>query len=77
MVEAIEDLFVPVLVYNNKAEDAALLKKFNEPSWNNPIVRFLNGRGQDLIARQSGVWTTQPMAARMFAALTAADQTVP
>ena len=77
MVEAIEDLFVPVLVYNNKQEDAALLKKFNEPSWNNPIVRFLNGQGQDLIARQSGVWTIQPMAARMVAALTAAKQTVP
>lgn len=77
MVEAIEDLFVPVLVYNNKAEDAALLKQFSEPSWNNPIVRFLNGEGQDLIARQSGVWKIQPMAARMVAALEAANQEVP
>ena len=77
MVEAIEDLFVPVLVYNNKSSDSALLKQFNEPSWNNPIVRFLNGDGQDVIKRESGVWTVPPMAARMVAALTAAKQEVP
>ena len=65
------------MVYNNKGEDAALLKQFGEPSWNNPIVRFLNGEGQDLIARKSGVWTIQPMAARMVAALEAANQEVP
>ena len=69
MVEAIEDSFVPVLIYNNKTSDAALLKKFNEPSWNNPIVRFLNNSGNDLIARKPGVWTVGPMAARMTAAL--------
>ena len=77
MVEAIEDLFVPVLVYNNKSSDAALLKKFNEPSWNNPIVRFLKSDGQDLIKRESGVWTVGPVASRMVAALKAANQQVP
>ena len=77
MVEAIEDLFVPVLVYNNKSSDSALLKKFNEPSWNNPIVRFLNGSGSDLIPRKSGVWTIGPMAARMVATLKAANREVP
>jgi len=77
MVEAIEDLFVPVLVYNNKSSDSALLKQFGEPSWNNPIVRFLNGDGQDVIKRESGVWTVAPMASRMVAALTAARQEVP
>lgn len=77
MVEAIEDLFVPVLVYNNKSSDAALLKKFSEPSWNNPIVRFLKADGQDVIKRQSGVWTVGPMAARMVAALKASSREVP
>ena len=77
MVEAIEDLFVPVLVYNNKSSDSALLKKFNEPSWNNPIVRFLNGSGSDLIPRKSGVWTIGPMAARMVATLKAANREIP
>ena len=77
MVEAIEDLFVPVLVYNNKSVDSAMLKKFSEQSWNNPIVRFLNANEQDLIQRESGVWTIGPMAARMVAALKAANQEVP
>jgi len=77
MVEAIEDLFVPVLIYNNKSNDAALLKKFGEPSWNNPVVRFLNSDEKDLISRKSGVWTVGPMAARMSAALKAAKRQVP
>ena len=77
MVEAIEDLFVPVLVYNNKSSDAAILKKFGEPSWNNPIVRFLDSNGQDVIKRQNRVWTVNPMAARMVAALKAAKREVP
>ena len=47
MVEAIEDAFVPVVVFNNKGgKDAQLLKRFNEPSWNNPVVRFLDGSGK-------------------------------
>ena len=77
MVEAIEDLFVPVLVYNNKSSDSAILKKFGEPSWNNPIVRFLDSNGQDVIKRQNRVWTVNPMAARMVAALKAAKRDVP
>ena len=77
MVEAIEDLFVPILIYNNKSSDAAMLKRFGEPSWNNPIVRFLNSDEKDLISRKSGVWTVGPMAARMTAALKAANRKVP
>ncbi|MDB2685704.1 hypothetical protein N9Y42_00650 [Mariniblastus sp.] len=77
MVEAIEDLFVPVLVYNNKSSDAATLKKFGEPSWNNPVVRFLNSDEKDVISRQSGVYSVGPMATRMVAALKAAKREVP
>jgi len=77
MVEAIEDLFIPVLVYNNKGEDAALLKRFNEPSWNNPVTRFLNQSGSDVIDRKDRVWQLQPMAARMTKALKASNQKVP
>ena len=77
MVEAIEDSFVPVLIYNNKSSDATLLKQFNEPSWNNPVVRFLNSNGNDVISPKSGVWNVGPMAARMTAALKAAKRPVP
>ena len=77
MVEAIEDNFIPVVVYNNKAEDAAILKAFGEPSWNNPVVRFLDQNGKDLIRRKAGVWSTSGLAARMIASLKAANQKVP
>ena len=77
MVEAIEDLFVPVLVYNNKSSDAATLKRFGEPSWNNPVVRFLNSNEKDVIARKSGVYTVGPMATQMVAALKASKREVP
>ncbi len=47
VVEAIEAYFVPVCIFNNKGgADAAALKKFEEPSWNNPVVRIV--RATDL-----------------------------
>ena len=77
MVEAIEDSFIPVLVYNNKDSDAKLLKRFSEPSWNNPVTRFLDSNLEDVIERKDGVWKIRPMAMRMAAALKAADREVP
>ena len=78
VVETIEDLFVPVLVYNNrKGKDAALLKHFDEPSWNNPVVRYLDPAGKDLIERKDGVWSTRETVQRMADALKAARQNVP
>jgi hypothetical protein len=82
LVEAIEDEFVPVLVYNNKEAgdgggDAERLAQFCEPSWNNPVVRFLDASGADVIPRKDGVWTSDALAARMIAALEAAKREVP
>ena len=77
MVEAIEDQFVPVVVFNNKKEDEALLESFGEPSWNNPVVRFLDKEGKDLIPRQDNVWDVAPLAARMVASLEAAKRKIP
>ena len=78
LVEAIEDEFVPVLVYNNRGgEDAELLQRFNEPAWNFQVVRFLDARGRDLIPRKDRVWTLGEIAARMVQALDAARRPVP
>ena len=78
VVEAIEDLFVPVLVHNNReGKDAELLKHFKEPSWNNPVVRYLDANESDLIQRKDGVWTTEATVRRMVAALKAANRDVP
>ncbi|MEZ4647978.1 MAG: VPGUxxT family thioredoxin-like (seleno)protein, type 2 [Candidatus Eisenbacteria bacterium] len=78
VVEAIETEFVPVLVYNNRdGEDGRIRQSFGEPAWNNPVVRFLNVDGDDLIARRDGVWSTEGVVSRMVGALEAANRPVP
>ncbi|MCA8957249.1 MAG: hypothetical protein KDC87_14330 [Planctomycetes bacterium] len=78
LVEAIVDLFEPVAVFNSeKGRDAELLKRFGEPAWNNPVVRFVDAAGRDWIARRDGVWTPAGIAARMVEALRAARRSVP
>lgn len=78
LVEAIETEFEPVLVYNNRpGRDAALLARFGEPSWNNPVVRFLDGGGQDWIPRKAGVWSPWGVGVRMIETLEAAGRPVP
>lgn len=55
IVEAIETYFVPLAIYNNKSgKDAIILKKFNEPAWNNPVSRIIDSNGKDLVNRLSG-----------------------
>lgn len=52
ITEAIESLFVPLCIYNNKkGSDAAALDRFGEPSWNNPVVRITDAAGADLAGR--------------------------
>ena len=78
LVEAIEESFIPVLVHNNKkGEDERILKKFEERAWNNPVVRYLDGNGKDLIEKKENIWSTQETAARMIAALRANRSKVP
>ena len=78
IVEALETEFVPVLIYNNRGgTDAALLKRFSETAWNNPVSRYLDANGKDLIPRRPGIWSTTGVAQQMVAALEAAKRTVP
>lgn len=79
LVEAIEDEFIPVLIYNNRAggDDSALLKRFGEPAWNYQVVRFLDADGKDLIPRKDRVWSTSGIAARSVDALKKAGRPVP
>ncbi|HMU04807.1 MAG TPA: VPGUxxT family thioredoxin-like (seleno)protein, type 2, partial [Saprospiraceae bacterium] len=54
IVEAIETCFVPLCIYNNKGgKDKVILEKFNEPSWNNPVVRIINHQEKDIVKRQA------------------------
>jgi Thioredoxin-like len=79
LVEAIEDNFIPVLVYNNRSSgmDKELLERFAEPSWNFQVMRFLNGQGEDIIPRKDRVWTVAETAQRMALALETAHRPVP
>src|SRR6201990_2675170 len=50
MVELIADRFVPVAIFNNHpGSDAEILRRYDEPSWNNPVVRFLGPDGAEVL----------------------------
>jgi hypothetical protein len=79
LVEAVEDEFIPVLVYNNRRTgmDAQLLKQYGEPSWNYQVIRFVDANERDLIPRRDRIWDLGSLAARMVESLQAADREVP
>ncbi len=79
LVEAIENEFFPVLVYNNRkgGMDEKHLKRFQEPAWNYQVIRFLNAEGRDVIPRKDRIWTTSGVASRMVDALKAANREIP
>ncbi len=78
VVEAIENEFLPVLVYNNRGgEDRRLLERFNEPAWNYQVVRFLDSEGHDIIPRKDRIWTVRHLASRMIETLQAVGRPVP
>lgn len=77
IVDAAREHFVPACIYNNTKEDAALLKSFKEPSWNNPVVRVLDADRKDLVPRVSNDWTLRGLASAMAKALKATKKPVP
>ena len=79
LVEAIENEFHPILVYNNRkgGVDEKLLKQFNEPAWNYQVIRFLDAEGRDIIPRRDRIWTLSGVASRMVEALMVAERPVP
>lgn len=78
IVEAVESLFVPVCIYNNKkGKDAAALERFDEPSWNNPVVRIVDHSGKDLTARMPDFRSQSEMATGMQQSLEKSGIEVP
>ncbi len=52
LVEAIETAFIPLAIHNNKGgADAEILKRYNEPAWNNPVVRIVDSHGSQILPR--------------------------
>ncbi len=78
IVEAIESLFVPVAIFNNKrGADAKVLDFYREPSWNNPVVRIVDAKKENLVKRVNGNYTQLGIVQAMREALQVADKTVP
>jgi peptide methionine sulfoxide reductase MsrA len=78
IVEAIEDLFIPLAIYNNETgHDEKILKKFNEPSWNNPVVRILSTDGDQLVPRVAREYSAYQLVRAMNTALGADDRQIP
>lgn len=52
LVEIIETEFVPLAIYNNVGgHDREVLLTFKEPAWNNPVVRIIDDKGNDIVKR--------------------------
>ena len=78
MVEMIETHFVPLAIFNNKGgHDRKILKQFNEPTWNNPVVRIVNHKGNDLVNRLSGDFSKGGLANKVSNALQLTNQVEP
>lgn len=78
IVEAIETLFVPMAVYNNKGgADAEVLAQYKEPAWNNPVVRIVNADKQNLVPRVSGNYSQLGVVQAMKQALKKEYKAVP
>jgi len=78
IIEAIETLFVPVAIYNNVGgHDREVLNNFNEPSWNNPVVRIITPDGKALAPRLSGDYTRLGLVRSMITALENRNEDIP
>ena len=77
-MESIETDFVPVAIHNNRpGPEAEFLKRYDEPAWNFPVMRFIDADGKDLLPRRDRIWTTNEVAQRLVEALRAAGRDVP
>jgi len=78
LVDAIQNSFVPLCIFNNtKGEDLKILKKYGEPTWNNPVVRIVNSKGKDLVKRVNGNYSKSGLITAMNSALVANGEFIP
>ena len=78
LVETIEDLFVPVAIYNNVGGyDREVLQRFEEPTWNNPVVRVVDADLQGVSNRYASDWSTASFAGYLKGAVRDSGRTPP
>ena len=78
IVETIEEYFIPPAIFNNKGgKDREVLKRYNEPSWNNPEIRIVDAKGKSLIRRIAGDYSKCRVAQEMIRVLAERQKTIP
>lgn len=78
MVEAIETLFIPLTIFNNKGgKDKKILNHYKEPTWNNPVVRIINSSEENLVPRISGDYSAITLCQKMKAVLSKSRTPIP
>lgn len=78
MVELIADRFVPVAVFNNHpGADAEILRRYGEPSWNNPVMRFLGPDGAELLPKLADRYDALGLYEKITAVLDKLGEDVP
>lgn len=78
LVEAIETFFVPVCIYNNKGgKDGEALRQFDEPAWNNPVVRIVYPDHRDVVPRIANFASPYQLINGMLGALQVTGQPAP
>ncbi len=79
IVEAIETYFSPLCIYNNKkGKDAEILAKYNEPAWNNPVIRIVDSKtGKDIVPRLAGKYSAASLVDQIQLALLKTGKMIP
>lgn len=78
LVDVIEHYFVPLAIYNNKGgEDKKILNKYKEPTWNNPVVRIVDERGENLIERINGNYSAAGLLSGIVEAFAERGERIP
>ena len=76
IADAIEEAFIPVVIYNNVGgQDRTLLKSFGEPTWNNPVVRIITPDRKPLATRFAGPYDAKSLVKNMRDGLNAVSYT--
>jgi copper chaperone CopZ len=78
VVEAIEAYCIPLAIYNNKGgADRAVLDKYKEPTWNNPVARIVDAQGEDLQPRIAGDYSARAVLHAIIKVLEDSNTSVP
>ena len=78
MVEAIENEFIPLAIFNNKGgKDKDVLKIYREPAWNNPVVRIVDYDGVDIVDRVGNNYSAKGLYTAIEEALTKNKTAIP